>query len=363
MEEVVEIEKMGSSFFVFETRVPVKYLAFIVGKFRKVDEGTDPVPVECLVSSDVAEPGRAYCGEAADILRIYSGWFGPYPFARLSIVQRLWPEGGGHSPASFILLNESPLKNNRQLLKSFNSPVDLSRWKEYFLAHEIAHQWWGQGVTWATYRDLWLSEGLAQFAAVYYLGQRYGEETFASILEKLCQWTMKKSDSGPITLGSRLSFMDYDAFQAVVYDKSALVLNMLREMVGDGPFFDGLRAFFAGRKSGPARTGQFREAMEKASGADLGPFFRGWFDSYVLPDVDVSWSEEKADGAPVLAVRIRQAKTAFVFPLWIQWQIGNKVFREKLIVDAQAKDFVLRLTGRPSKVRVNPGNAVPGKFD
>jgi hypothetical protein len=363
MDEVVEIEKMGSAFFTFETRSPVKYLAFIVGKFDKLEEETAPLPIQCLASSDVSAQRKTFFDEAKVILRTYAEWFGPFPFEKLSIVQRLWPEAGGHSPASFIVLNESPHKGDRIFLRSPESPVDLSRWKEYFLAHEIAHQWWGQGVTWGTYRDLWLSEGMAQFAAIYYLGRRYGDETFASILKKLSQWTRKKSDAGPITLGSRLSFMDFDAFQAVIYDKSALVLNMLRELVGEEPFFRGLRTLFAERRSGPVRTGQFRAAMEKASGLDLNRFFLGWFDSYELPEVKVTWTEEKAEGGYVLSVRVRQAKEPFVFPLWIQWESGGKTFREKLIVDAPSREYVFKLAGKPSKVRVNPEKAVPGTID
>ncbi len=98
---------------------------------------------------------------------------------------------------AFVVLNELPWLAGRHSVVSRDSPVDLSRWKEYFLAHEIAHQWWGQGVTPGTYRDQWISEGMAQFAAALYLRRRYGEEVFASILKKFSHWTEKKSDKGP----------------------------------------------------------------------------------------------------------------------------------------------------------------------
>jgi len=362
MEEVVEIEKMGSSTFTFQTKAPLKYLSFIVGKFTTLGEGTDPVPLQSISSSDIMVQKKAFYEEAKDVLESFIGWFGPFPFEKLSVVQRLWPQGGGHSPASFVVLNELPWLEKRAFPMNMNSPVDLSRWREYFLAHEIAHQWWGQGVTAGTYRDQWLSEGMAQFAATLYLRKKYGEEAYASILKKFSQWTGKKSHKGPISLGSRLSFFDFDAYQAIIYDKSALALNMLREILGDEAFFKGLRDFYETYKFGAARTGQFRNIMEKVSGRDLEGFFQGWFFSYELPEVRVSTMEEKVGEEGVLLVRVAQAKRTFVFPLWVEWQSGGKVFREKVVVDAPNQEFRLKLSGKPSRIRVNPDKAVPGKF-
>lgn len=362
MEEVGEIEKMGSSTYTFQTNAPLKYLSFIVGKFTTLGEGKDPVPLQSISSSEIMVQKKAFYDEARDVLESFIGWFGPFPFEKLSVVLRLWSRSGGHSPASFVVLNELPWVEERAFPMNMNSPVDLSRWREYFLAHEIAHQWWGQGVTAGTYRDQWLSEGMAQFAAALYLRKRYGEEVYASILKRFSQWTEKKSHKGPISLGSRLSFYDFDAYQAIIYDKSALALNMLREILGDEAFFKGLQDFYGTYKFGAARTGQFRDIMEKVSGRDLKGFFQGWFFSYELPEVRVFTMEEKIGGEDVLLVRIAQAKGPFVFPLWIEWRSGGKVFREKVVVDAPNQEFRLKLSGKSSRIRVNPDKAVPGKF-
>jgi hypothetical protein len=362
MEEVQEIEKMGSFTYTFKTKAPLKYMSFIVGKFTTLGEGNDPLPLQSLSSSDIMVQKKAFFDEARDVLESFTGWFGPFPFEKLSVVQRLWPQSGGHSPASFVVLNELPWLGEQAFPMNMNSPVDLSRWREYFLAHEIAHQWWGQGVTAGTYRDQWLSEGMAQFAAALYLRKRYGEEAYAAILKRFSQWTGKKSHMGPISLGSRLSFFDFDAYQAIIYDKSALALNMLRDILGDEAFFQGLRDFYGTYKFGAARTGQFRNIMEKVSGRDLEGFFQGWFFSYELPEVRVTTMEEKIGEEGVLLVRVVQGKGLFVFPLWIEWQSGGKVFREKVVVDAPKQEFRLKLSGKPSRIRVNPDKSVPGKF-
>ena len=362
-EEVAGIRNLGNATYTFRTGLPVKYLSFIVGRFNRLQEGTDPVPLRALTSTEIVPQRKAFFDEAGDVLRRFIEWFGPYPYEGLSVVQRLWPDAGGHSPASFIVLNELPWLGDRQLVVSRESPVDLSRWKEYFLAHELAHQWWGQGVTWGTYRDQWISEGMAQFAAALYLRERYGDEAFAAILKKFAQWTNRKSVKGPIMLGSRLSFFDYGAFQSIVYDKAALVVNMLRDTLGDEAFFRGLKELFASRKYGAIRTGHFREAMEKASGRDLGAFFEGWFYSHELPKVRTSWAVVPDEAGEALRVDVRQVEGVFIFPLWIEWRSGVTVHREKVLVETPNASFRLKLNGKPSRVRINPDMAVPGKFD
>ncbi|MCK7522107.1 MAG: hypothetical protein MZV64_32725 [Ignavibacteriales bacterium] len=216
----------------------------------------------------------------------------PFPYEKLGIVLRLWPAAGGHSPASFIVLNELPWFGDAGFPTPVDTPVDLSGWDEYFLAHEIAHQWWGQGVSFETHKDQWLSEGLAQFASASYLRhQLRRKRPYAAILKKFSRWTVRKTDRGPILMGSRLSYFDYEAYQAIVYDKAALALFMLQDLLGREAFEAGLRSFFEKKKFGPARTGEFVRAMESASGRDLKSFFRGWFESWRLPQVRTVWTE------------------------------------------------------------------------
>jgi hypothetical protein len=362
MGDVVEIEKAGSSVYTFETRSPIKYISFIVGKFDRRKEGTDPIPVQTLVSSEIMDSDPALFDQAKDILDHYIRSFGPFPYEKLSIVTRLFPVAGGHSPASFIVLNQIPWIADNPYPVTSNNAVNLSDWGEYFLAHEIAHQWWGQGVSFATYKDQWLSEGLAQFAAASYLRTKYGERAYGAILKKLSQWTEKKSVKGPISIGSRLSFFDFDAYQAIIYDKAALVLFMLQDLLGGEVFFTGLKEFYGKFKFRAASTENFIATMERVSGRDLQGFFEGWFRSYELPDVQTSWSEENVGGGSRLKIRVNQVKGRFVFPLWIEWTTGGETHSEMAVIDQLSQEVVLAVQGKVDKVRINPRRAVPGKF-
>ncbi|HMA53200.1 MAG TPA: M1 family aminopeptidase, partial [Acidobacteriota bacterium] len=362
MADVAALDTAGNAVYTFVSRSPVKYLSFIVGKFDRGKERPGPVPVSVFVSTEIMDSQPGLVDQAADILDFYAGTFGPYPYEKLGIVLRLWPVFGGHSPASFIVLNEVPWLGEGFPVP-VDTPVDLSNWSEYFLAHEIAHQWWGQGVSFDSYKDQWLSEGLAQFAAASYLRRKYGPGAYAAIVKKFSRWTEKKSFRGPVAMGSRLSYYDFTAYQAVVYDKAALALFMLEDLLGREAFEAGLRLFFTTYKFRAARTAEFIAAMESASGRDLKAFFRGWMYSWELPEVRTTWTETAVAGGVRIDFRVTQAKGPFVFPLWVEWSRKGESGRTLIVVDEAAVTASLTLPARPDRIRINPDKAVPGKFD
>jgi Peptidase family M1 domain len=362
MDDVAGIEMSGNVVTTFQSRMPVKYMSFIVGRFDRTRTRPGPVPVEMYVSSEILDPQLGLPDRAADILDYFGRSFGPYPYEKLGIVLRLWPTYGGHSPASFVVLNQIPWRGDSGFAPPVDTPVDLSQYEDYFLAHEIAHQWWGQGVSFDSYKDQWLSEGLAQYAAASYLRNKHGERAYAAILRKFARWTEKKSRRGPIIMGSRLSYDDFAAYQSIVYNKAALALFMLQDMLGRETFEAGLRAFFERHKFGAARTGHFISAMEAASGRDLKSFFQGWFYSYELPEVQATWTINPVPEGARLDLRLTQVKGRYVFPLWVECVVSGRVERNQVLVDDVREDISLLLPGRPVKVRINPDKAVPGKF-
>lgn len=361
-ERVQEKDEAEKAVFIFDVKHPVKYLTFIIGKFTNVNENHDSLPLQHFNSSGVLLEKKTLLKEARNIVQFFEEKFGTYPFEKLSVVRRLWTTLGGHSPASFIIINELYQPPDGSLLVPIRSPVDLSRWREYFIAHEISHQWWGQAVTWKTYHDLWLSEGLAQFSAVLYLSEKHGKEVLEPIFGKFSRWTEKMSKWGPITLGARLALHDRLAFQTLIYNKTALALNMLKDLLGEEVFFNGLKEFYLRHKFGAASTGNFRKAMEEASGKDLEIFFKNWFGSYTLPKVKVSQSFQKSIDGYVLKLKISQVKDVFIFPLWIEWKENGDRVRRMVVVDEKNEEFEIRLEVKPQKIEVNPDNAVPGKF-
>ena len=157
-----------------------------------------------------------------------------------------------------------------------DDPANFSDLPGFFLAHEAAHQWWGQGTAPANYRERWLSEAWAQYSAALWLRERLGEGAFRSMMDRMARWALRYDAAGPIHLGQRLGHLRQDprVFRAVVYDKGAWVLHMLRGLVGDPAFFSGARAFLERFRYAKAGTEDLRVALEEASGRDLRPVLR-----------------------------------------------------------------------------------------
>jgi hypothetical protein len=364
MEEVDHIDDIGNSVYGFNTEKPLKSLSFIIGPLKLVERKESYLPVQVMKASSVTASRERLIQEIETIIRFYSEKFGAYPFDHLSVVRRLWTTRGGLSAASFLVLQEIPRTFHRydRKIQSEISPVDLSRWEGFFLAHELAHQWWGHGVTWKTYRDLWISEGLAQYASILYLIDKFGESAALDIKQRFSRQTRRFSHWGPISLGTRISHYNYEAFQTIIYNKTALVFDMLRILVGDKNFFEGLQTFFTRFKYQAATKNDFIGVMEEVSEKELSQFFKSWFDVYTLPQVEVTHSIHEENGSFALKLRLVQTRGNFVFPLLVEWTEDGIIQKKRLVVDDKTEEFTLRRQAKPKKIRINPDNAVPGKF-
>ena len=172
----------------------------------------------------------------------------------------------------------------------------------------------------------------------------------------------KKVKMGLDTLGSRLSHFDFEAFQTIVYNKTSLALIMLKDLLGEEVFFQGLKEFFRRHKYAAADTNDFIRTIEEISGKDLKIFFRNWFDSYNLPELKVYRSLQKGEEGYILNLKVIQLKEVFVFPLWIEWTENGKKVKKKLIIDEKSEEFDFELKDRPEKIKINPNKALPGRF-
>ncbi|MCJ7680572.1 MAG: hypothetical protein MUP70_07605 [Candidatus Aminicenantes bacterium] len=361
-ENVGDMERAGREASFFKVDRPVKYLTFFVGNFRLVKENMEGIPIRYYRTRDSRIPTFDPVAESKRILSFYESRFGEYPYEKLSIAQRPWKTSGGHSPASFIILNELPRFPGIGRFIEKGNPVNLTLYQEYYLAHEIAHQWWGQGVAWDTYRDIWLSEGLAQFAAVLYIEEFHGQKALHKVLRRFAGGIKKFSRWGSISLGSRISFFNFEAFQTIVYNKSALALFMLRDILGSPTFFRGLEEFYNKNQFNSARSADFFRIMSKAAGRDLGPFFDTWFKSYRLPEVDVISSAVEADDGFALSLRVNQTAHASIFPLDVEWEENGVRKQHRITVDKASQTFVIPTDEKPRRIKIDPKRIFPGRL-
>ena len=296
----------GGRTLTFTATDPLRYLSVIVSRFSRVADTTiasrprDPAAapnttdgrrstVALAVEANPRQQGRGreVASVAEDVMRFYSTLMDdtPYPSMTIAVVERELP--GGHSPAYATVINNPP--PSTQFLWS-NDPAAFINYPEFFVAHELAHQWWGQAVGWKNYHEQWISEGFAQYFSALYAQKARGDGAFGDMLRQFRRWAMSESDEGPVYLGYRLGHIKGDSrvLRALIYNKGAAVLHMLRRLVGDERFFRGLRRFYNEQRFKKAGTDDFQRAMEAETGMDLDRFFQQWIYGAELPRVRYS---------------------------------------------------------------------------
>ena len=330
---------LARKLYLFNATQPVRYLSLILSRFSHADAQTVVFPQPAAAGDGVALPGTSYASmrlsvetnprqvskgrelasRAADIARFYESIIGdsPYDSFTVALVENDLP--GGHSPAYFAALNQQ-LPTSPLVWR--NDPAAFAGYGDFFIAHELAHQWWGQAVGWQNYHEQWLSEGFAQYFAAMYAQRQRGAEGFASVLRQLRKWAMDTSDQGPVYLGYRLGHIKNESrvFRALVYNKGAAVLHMLRRLVGDDAFFRGLRRYYRASRFHKAGTEDFRSAMEAESGKPLARFFEQWIYGSSLPKLRVSYRIDGDD----LILHVDQVGEVFDVPLALTIDYGDR---------------------------------------
>ncbi|MDP9322392.1 MAG: hypothetical protein M3P13_02055 [Acidobacteriota bacterium] len=285
--------------YVFEAGRPARYLALIISRFPRIDTSRIRVAgsdVRLQIQTTPRAPVRVrdMRDRAAAVFLFYASLVGdaPYPSFTLAIAESDRP--GGHSPPYFAVLNQAVAGTP---VAWRNDPVSFEDYPTFFLAHEVAHQWWGHAVGWKNYHEQWLSEGFAQYFAALYAEKDRAGDLLPNLLRQMRQTAIAASAQGPIYLGYRLGHIQGDdrIFRAVVYNKAAMVLHMLRRLIGDDAFFGGIRTFYEEWKFKKAGTDDFQRVMEKASGRDLRRFFESWIFGSEIPHVKFSYHVSGAE--------------------------------------------------------------------
>jgi aminopeptidase N len=179
------------------------------------------------------------------------------------------------------------------------------------------------------------------------------------------QWATDKSDQGPIYLGYRIGHVKRDSrlFRAVVYDKGAIVLHMLRRLLGDEAFFGGLRRFYNTWRFQKAGTDDVRLALEKESGLDLGRFFERWVYGEGLPQVAFTSRLEERDGVSEAVVRFEQSGEVYDFPVTVTLAYLDNTTTDVIVkVTDRVVETRVPVKGKLRKIDVNRDQAALGVF-
>jgi len=270
-------------------------------------------------------------------LNVFSELFGPYPFMKekYGVAEFLWQMGAMENQT--ITGIGSNLVNGR---KFFND----------IYIHELAHHWWGNAVSPASWKDVWLNEGFATYSEALYFEKVSGFSSLKSTMNSKYNRYFRE----------RLYDTDGDLFSRTIYNKGAWVLHMLRKEMGDSSFFAMLKGYFEKFKYKNASTNDLLEICEKYSGKDLQVFFKQWvFEGTGIIECMYNWNVKKTDDTYKLKLNFNQFQkeyAAYNFQVDVKFVFDDeaKNITKTIRIDEKEKSFEFGFNDKPVKVIIDP---------
>ncbi len=325
--------------------------------------------------------------DAQNSVRIYTQWYGPNTYGRLAVTQQ--PAFFfGQSWPTLVYLPISAFLDPTQRWQLLGQ--NTFRFSKEFInvvtAHEVAHQWWGDSVGWASYHDRWLSEGFADFSAGLFLEntlpkgddcQKFWESERRALLEKN-EFGNRANDVGPLWMGERLdSFKANDADRRITYSKGAFVLHMLRYLMqdrqtGDKPFIDMMHDFMTTYSGKSASTEDFQHMVEKHMRPDMSLdgagnmdwFFQEWVYGTEVPSYRLEYTLGEAEGGKtLLTLKVSQQDVGASFrmrvPIYLDYDGHLARLGTVPMMGSSTSDALkITLAKRPRRVLLNGNNDI-----
>ena len=303
---------------------------------------TSCVPVTSWVFPPDTAAARNF-RRSGRMVEIFSELVAPFPYEKLAHVQSA-TQFGGMENVGAIFYSERALAENRDI--------------EGTVAHEVAHQWFGDAVTQSDWQHLWLSEGFATyFEAVFYERADGAHRLRELMAENAADYLGSDVTDLPMVDTSASLLPDLFALlNQNSYQKGAWVLHMLRARIGDDAFFAGIRDYYAANTHGNALSADLQAAFERSSGEDLDGFFGQWVYS---PGHPILRASHRYDGArDVLRITVEQVQEAswpvFVTPLQIDVVTTAGTMRGTVQLTERVTTVELPLEHAPTALRLDP---------
>ena len=227
------------------------------------------------------------------------------------------------------------------------------------VAHEIAHQWFGNSITEKDWDEVWLSEGFATYFTLLVSEHYDGRDAFVVGLKRSREgvFSLEKQMPGVAVLHNNLADMK-KVLNRIIYQKGGWTLHMLRYQMGTEKFWAGIRDYYQRYRNSSATTADFRQVMEAHSGLDLSAFFQQWLARPGSPVVEGGWRYDAASKRIVIELAQTQASEAYRLPLEIGVTIDGTTKIEKIEFTQKQQRFELAADKEPTIVALDPNTWV-----
>ncbi|TFF40399.1 M1 family metallopeptidase [Mucilaginibacter psychrotolerans] len=290
------------------------------------------IPVYTYVFPEDKGTGFKSYAVAKEILPFFIKNVGPFSYEKLANVQSKTIFGGMENASCIFYFEES-----------VKSPTI-----EELMAHEIAHQWFGDAASEKTWPNLWLSEGFATYMTNLYLESKYGTKQLEQRLlaDKATVFALEKTHFAAV-VDTTINGDYMKLLNANSYQKGGWVLHMLRRKLGDELFWKGIRNYYTQYKDKNANTDDLCAVMEQVGGVDLKPFFKQWLYTAGHPALTIEKTYDKASKTLTLHI-IQKQDTVYEFPL--EFTIDGKAG----IIRVTEKEMTMKFTAESGDIVFDP---------
>jgi aminopeptidase N len=295
------------------------------------------IPVSAWVYPENRLEGFHDYAVASKVLKYFIDKVGPYSYAKLANMQAKTQWGG---------------LENAGNISYFENSVTGKNEVEGLIAHEIAHQWFGNSASENDWNHVWLSEGFATYFAILYQEEVYGNEKRKEelALDRTQIIDYYRKNPSPIVDPSITDPLK--VLSTNTYQKGGWVLNMLRHRLGDEIFWKGIRQYYHTYQNSNAMTTDFQHIMEEASGENLTDFFNQWIFTKGYPEI--KWYWKYSGGKLKISIAQVQEHHMFKFPLEIGIKTGETIQIETLQINKKTQKFEIDLSSSPDEVILDP---------
>jgi aminopeptidase N len=282
---------LKTTHFKHEHPIPAYLIAMAITNYEiytnEVANNGNPFDVVNYVYPEDLASWQASTGVTVDIMNLYADLFEEYPYANEKYGHAQFGWGGGmeHTTVSFMGGNSRGL-----------------------IAHELAHQWFGDKITCGSWKDIWLNEGFATYLSALVIENQDGDSAFKSWRSGQISNITSSPDGAVYIPDSDTTNVGRIFSSRLSYNKPSMVLHMLRKKLGDDNFYQGMQDYLGDSNFafGYAKTPDFIAKMEDASGEDLTEFFEDWIYNEGYPSYAIEWSQA---GANQISVTVNQTQS------------------------------------------------------
>ncbi len=363
LEEVTDGQG-GARTFHWRMGVPhVSYLiSLVVGEFDEFALDSDGVKLAVYApkgTTDQAAIDRSF-KNTQDMIHFYQERIGvPFPYEKYAQVLVEEFKWSGMENISVTTLTTTTLMDETAALETRS---------DWLVAHELAHQWWGDLLTCRDWSHLWLNEGFATYFEALYTQHKFGEAEFLwEMNDSLGSATWEDSDRyrRPIVCATYAD--SQDLFDNHTYQKGGWVLHMLRSMLGEEAFWKGIRLYASRHREGVVGTDDLQAAFGEATGQDLGWFWDQWVYKGGFPDFAVTWSWDEANKAVRLRVRQTQGLNDFTPVFRCPLDVALCFDKERKTIRLECKDqdvtYLIPADAKPATLLFDVGHRIAKRLD